>query len=230
MLAHLAGGDDLLISVPAGHAWPFARTLLRAFGERAGQALPRPAQVRAALPTMSAGLVFHHLKAPFPDVVRLAHGRLRAAKNATCGREASVAFLDLTADGDAPPASREPLTAENLNRQASRLSGIATVSRSHRETLVGLERLAQADPHARGPAGTGETPIEALARRVADLGCTPIWDAVLGRPGGTASDIRDALTADDRVTRDRLRRALDLARWWPPEPAGPARIRQEART
>ncbi len=215
VLAHLAGGDDLLISVPAGNAWPFVRTLLQAFAFQAGRALPWPAGVRDLLPTLSAGLVFHHLTAPFPDVVRLAHDQLRAAKTATAGKTATVAFLDLTADGDTPPASREPLTAGDLASEASRLSEIATASRSHRETLVGLARLADADPAPRGPAGTGETPTEALARRVVDLGCTPIWDAVLDRADGTAPEVRAALTSDP-AARDRLRRALDLARWWPP--------------
>ncbi len=235
VLAHLAGGDDLLISVPAGDAWPFTRALLLAFSDRIGRALDWPAEVRALLPSVSAGLVFHHLKAPFPDVVRLVHDQLVAAKKATAGRQASVAFLDLTADGDVPPCSRKPLTVRDLERQASRLTEIATTSRSHRENIIGLERLAQADQSSAGTDRTGETPVEALARRVIDLGCRPIWDAVLGRSGATASEVRAALTGDP-AARDELRRTLDLARWWPPASvagapeigAGTARIPQEA--
>ena len=73
MLANLAGGDDLLVSVPAADAWLFTRTLLAAFGTRIAEASKDwPAAVRVHSPSLSAGLVFHHLKAPFSDVVRLA--------------------------------------------------------------------------------------------------------------------------------------------------------------
>ncbi len=68
-----------------------------------------PPGLRETIPTLAAGLVFHHVKTPFSDVVRLAAGQLHDAKAKTRG-SAAVAFLDMTADGNAPPEGRQPVT------------------------------------------------------------------------------------------------------------------------
>jgi len=214
VLAHLAGGDDLMVSVPAGDAWPFLRLLLGAFQARLAAAADWPDDIRGRLPSLSAGLVFHHQTAPFADVVRLAKGQLDDAKKATAGRRASAAFLDLTADGGHVPPGRQPLTLADLDSRADLMGQIALIPRSHRQTLVALHRLCAEHDAAGGPGGRAETPPEALARRVADLGYQPLWDAVAG-PGAGAQDVRAAL-ASDPGKRDELRRILDLARWWPP--------------
>src|ERR1039457_1536423 len=87
VLANLAGGDDLLVSVPAIDAWLFVRTLLEAFGTRR-EVGPRgwPKPLREHLPSLSAGLVFHHLTAPLSDVLRIAAGKLDKAKKAGRGQ------------------------------------------------------------------------------------------------------------------------------------------------
>jgi hypothetical protein len=218
VLAHLAGGDDLMVSVPAAYAWPFTRSLIAGFGSRVASAADWPPAIRKKLPSMSAGLVFHHRSAPFPDVVHLAKGRLDAAKRKYSGREPSIAFLDLTADGGQAPPGREPVTPGALNAQASGLGQIACIPRAHRETLTVLLRLCL----ERDAPGRAETPPEALARRVIDLGYEPLWD-VAAEPGAGAEQVRSALMCDDGAARNRLRGALDLARWWPPDPVnGPA--------
>jgi hypothetical protein len=238
VLAHVAGGDDLLVSVPAGYAWPFARGLLTAFGERVAAAADWPAPVRTRLPSMSAGVVFHHLSAPFPDVVRLARDQLAAAKACTQGTAPSVAFLDLTADGDQPPASRRPLPLAELDEMSVLLTAIAAIPSSHRQTLVALQRLAEETGAAAAGGSRGETPADALARRVTDLGYQPLWEAVAG-PAAGAPDVREELRSSP-AARSALRGVLDLARWWPPpEPAaqgaalrrgnGSGAIRQEVR-
>jgi|HubBroStandDraft_1064217.scaffolds.fasta_scaffold02874_9 hypothetical protein len=222
-LAHLAGGDDLLVSVPASAAWQFLLTLLPSFSDRLDAALDWPGPVREMLPSMSAGLVFHHLRAPFADVVRLARDQLRTAKAATGGKGPSVAFLDLTADGDAAPPGRLPLALADLRRESRRLAEIAAVPRAHRETLLALQRLATA-AGSRAFTGPGETPAEGLARRVVDLGCQPIWDAVAGQTGSQATQVRADLESSE-TARQELRRVLDLARWWPPEESAAPDIR-----
>ncbi len=214
VLAHIAGGDDLMVSVPAGYAWPFVRGLLAAFGERIAAAADWPAPVRGRLPSMSAGIVFHHQSAPFPDVVRLAKDQLVAAKACTQGTAPSVAFLDLTADGGRPPASRRPLPLADLDKTATLLTGIAALPQSHRQTLVALQRLSEETDAAGADGGRAETPAEALARRVVDLGYPPLWEAVSG-PGAGAQDVREELESNP-AARSALRGVLDLARWWPP--------------
>jgi hypothetical protein len=211
VLAHLAGGDDLVLSVPAALGWPFVRALLPAFADRMASAATWPELVRRRLPSLSAGLVFHHQSAPFPDVVRLAKDQLDQAKRATGGKEPSVAFLDLTADGGHAPPGRRPLTLDDLEKRAERLDRVAAISRSHLQTLVGLHRLSL-DPEV-DTSSRAETPAEALARRIVDLGHRPLWEVVAG-PDASAEAVRSAVV-DDAQVRDELRRVLDLARWWP---------------
>jgi len=223
VLANLAGGDDLLVSVPAIDAWMFVRMLLEAFGQRIDAATRGwPKSVRDQLPSLSAGLVFHHMTAPFSDVVRIAEEQLRAAKNARCGTEPTVAFLDLTADGGHQPPGREPLTLAYLTGTAGLLERIEQISPSRRETLVTLHR--QAVETSAGGSADAETPGEEFIRRLTDLDNGPLWEAVAG-PGAGADDARKALTGRPQALAD-LRRLLDLARYWHtaprPEP-GPGR-------
>src|SRR6185437_2163800 len=98
VLVNLAGGDDLLVSVPAADAWLFTKTLLTTFSAIfRNKASTLPPDVKNQVPTLSAGLVFHHVKNPFSDVVRHADEQLKQAKRKAPGA-AAVAFLDLTAD------------------------------------------------------------------------------------------------------------------------------------
>ena len=212
VLANLAGGDDLLVSVPAIDAWLFVRTLLEAFGTRlevGTRGWPRP--VRELLPSLSAGLVFHHLTAPFSDVLRIAEGQLEAAKKAGRGQGPTVAFLDLTADGGHEPPGREPLTLAYLVRNGGLLERLEQVPKSRRETLVTLHRQAFETGASSGRADA-ETPGEEFIRRVTDLDNRPLWEAVAGRGAGP-DDARRALT-ERPETLDELRRLLDVARYW----------------
>ncbi len=214
VLANLAGGDDLLVSVPAIDAWLFVRTLLEAFGRHIDAATRGwPGPVRDQLPSLSAGLVFHHLTAPFSDVVRLAGEQLRAAKNARRGTEPTVAFLDLTADGGHRVPGREPLTLAYLAGNAGLLERVEQIPKSRRETLVALHR--QAVETSVGGADT-ETPGEEFIRRLTDLDNGPLWEAVAGPgagPGADADDARQVLTERPEKLND-LRRLLDVARYW----------------
>ena len=164
---------------------------------------------------MSAGLVFHHQSSPFSDVVRLAKDQLDEAKQATQGKAASVAFLDLTADGGQAPACRTALTLAELSKNADQLAAVALIPHSHLQMLVTLHRLSVGDASVAGHDGRGETPAQTLARRVADLGYRPLLDAIAG-PGAGGEEVRKEL--ESPAKRDELRRLLDVARWWPPPP------------
>jgi hypothetical protein len=213
VLAHVAGGDDLMVSVPAQDAWRFLLVLLPAFSRRLAGAAGWPGPVLEKLPSLSAGLVFHHLTDPFPDVASLAQEQLGRAKIAASGRQGSVAFLDLTADGGDAPAGRRPLMLADLDKEAGQLAAVAAVPRSHRETVSALLRLcADTDPACQ-PATRAEAPAEELARRVVDLGYEALWNVVAG-PHAKPAGVRAALVAD-AGRRAELRRVLDLARWWP---------------
>lgn len=203
VLAHIAGGDDLMVSVPAPDAWLFTRVLLNEFDRRVRAAAREwPQGLREQLPSLSAGIVFHHFKDPFSDAVRLAGERLKDAKKVHRGT-AAVGFLDLTADGGEVPEDREPPTLEYLNQQAGRLTGIAALSQSRRATLLDLYREDDAE--------------DEFASRLTDFEDNqPLWEIATetGDPG--PSDVRKALAAPGG--RARVRRALDIARYWTVEP------------
>jgi hypothetical protein len=208
VLANLAGGDDLLVSIPAVDAWQFTRVLLKAFGERIATAASGwPKDIRERCPTLSAGIVFHHVKDPFSDLVRLVGEQLDAAKKETRGQSASIAFLDLTADGEAPPGGRQPLPLFALDRMEGHLARVEREIPSSRRARL-LELLRQ-----------GET--DEFIWRLTDFANDPLWEVATGRT--TSPDaVRDELKGNAEAISD-LRRALDIARHWHtearPEPA-----------
>jgi hypothetical protein len=205
VLPHLAGGDDLLISVPAVDAWLFAVTLVSEFGRQVAQATGGwPEGIREHPPSLSAGLIFHHNTAPFFDVVRLAGEQLLTAKNAAAGRAATVAFLDLTADGSQPPPGREPMTLRYLDANAGRFGRTADLPDSRRATLLDLAR---------------HDAWEEFIARLTDLPNDPLWEFAAG-PGATAADARKALQVNGTKLAE-VRRALDVARHWHAEPRQP---------
>jgi hypothetical protein len=196
VIAHIAGGDDLLVSVPAADAWVFTRTLVTAFSARIS-AFPWPRQLAGKRPTLSAAIVFHHVKDPFSDVVRLAEDQLKDAKRGGRGRAATVAFLDLTADGGQPPAERQPVTLAYLKQHAGELDQLGDIPPSRIATLLALYRQQNLDD---------------LIRRLTDLENQPLWDVIAG-PGAGTEQVRKILS-DQPERREELRRLLDLARHW----------------
>jgi hypothetical protein len=210
VLVNLAGGDDLLVSVPAADSWLFTKTLLTAFTAILGKhASTWPREVRETIPTLSAGLVFHHAKYPFSDVARLAAEQLSYAKGKTPGT-AAVAFLDLTADGIQPPKGRQPISLADLNKYAAVFQKTADLPSSRRQTLLDLERN---DP-------------EGFIKRLTDFDDNrPLWEIAAGR-GADPRSVRDELLKDEGAWQE-VRRAVDIARHWQTAPRT-TELRQES--
>lgn len=205
VLAHIAGGDDLMVSVPAPDAWLFTRVLLNEFDRRVRDAAREqewPQGLRDQLPSLSAGIVFHHFKDPFSDAVRLAEERLKDAKKVHRGT-AAVGFLDLTADGGEPPEDREPPTLEYLNTQADPLTRVAGLPQSRRASLLDLYR---------DPEGAGD-----FVSRLTDFDDNqPLWEIATENKDAGPAEVRKALAVTGG--RGTVRRALDIARYWTFEP------------
>ena len=196
-IVHVAGGDDVVVTVPATDGWAFVRGLLTAFGtELGGRTGVWPTSVRELMPTLSAGLVFHHFSFPFSQVMNLAKKQLKAAKEATEGRSESVAFLDITEDGECPPPRRRPLRLADLEAVAPTLDEIAALAPAARHEYL---RLCAA-------AISGRSSTE-LLRKIRDNGHEVLHDRVRNL------DVRSAAPVEE------VGRLLDLARWWP----GPGR-------
>ncbi len=191
VIPHIVGGDDLVVSVVADRAWRFTVSYLDAFRAHARDIPGVGDASGAALPSASAGLVFAHMKFPFRRAAELAAGRLRAAKRQFHGISPSVAWLDVTRDGEQPPAALRAWALDDLLALEEALGALRTqVEPSGRAVL---ERLVD----------TGR-PVVSLARlrehaRRLDRGAI-VEPFLAGLDPGPGTE--------------RMAGALSVARWW----------------
>jgi hypothetical protein len=185
VVPHLLGGDDLKVTLPALHAWPFVLAYLRAFTRRmrdeTGRLLPALA---GSSPTASAGVVVAHTAYPFHHTVDLAEQLLDRAKAAHAGRTPAVLWLDVTREGHTPPPTRRPWTLDELTHRGGQIAELGAMGKSARSNLA--RAAADDDPFLAAAA---------VHRTTERLGIK-----------GAARD----LASDPRLLAD----ALDLARWW----------------
>lgn len=213
VIPHVVGGDDLLVSVVADRAWRFVTSYLRAFSRllaadaTAGRFVaPRGKETRASAgqedddPAQrapgaadgeetgaSAGVVFTHTAFPFRRAVELADEAKDAAKRTYGGRRPAVSWLDVTRDGEQPPAHRTAWTLRDLERHDGAIRALRDVPPSGRAML---ERLVDPDDPVLSAAR-----IHQYARRL--------------ERGEVIEPFLDGGEAPGRVAD-----ALTLARWW----------------
>ncbi len=112
VVPHIMGGDDLLVSVPARFAWLFVQSFVthanKGFSE-AQVAMSTFAEEHPSLDgtalkvpelSMSAGVVICGVKFPFGDQVALSEQVLREAKDRVKGSASSIAWHDVTWEGN----------------------------------------------------------------------------------------------------------------------------------
>ncbi|GAB1512570.1 Cas10/Cmr2 second palm domain-containing protein [Actinophytocola sp. KF-1] len=134
IIAHLVGGDDILITVPAHGAWDFADAMTSAFTDALHDAVP---QVRDT-PTLTSGVVIHHHSFPLSATIDLAGDLLRAAKKAFPGI-AALAWQAITHDG--PTISgRAAIPHTQLRAHHAHLTALADLPASQRQQLARLGR------------------------------------------------------------------------------------------
>ncbi|MEV0359412.1 hypothetical protein AB0H71_25485 [Nocardia sp. NPDC050697] len=145
VIAHLVGGDDILLSVPAHGVWDFVAAMSAAFVATITAEHPQTPDP----PTLSAGVVIHHRSFPFSTVVELASELLRAAKAAGPG-QAMLSWQSITHDGD-QQTERPALATDALGERAAEFTKLAAVAHSQRQRLAWLLRpgnATEADLHA----------------------------------------------------------------------------------
>jgi hypothetical protein len=188
VIPHVVGGDDVVVSVTADRAWQFTLAFIDYFTAAMSAVAERLAltgPLGRRLPTMSAGIVFSHVKFPYARAVQLAEQALRTAKRDTRGSDPAIAWLDVTVDGEALPAWRTTQTAGMLGHRAGDLAGLGAISPSGRQALARLL--------ARGSEEEARAAALSWARR-----------------GG--HDVVPALL--DQVSTRELRNLTALTRWW----------------
>ena len=191
VIPHIVGGDDLVVSVAADRAWRFTVSYLDAFRAHARDIPGVSDEHGTALPSASAGLVFAHMKFPFRRAAELAAGRLRAAKRQFHGVSPAVAWLDVTRDGEQPPAALRAWALDNLVALEDALGALrAQVEPSGRAVL---ERLVDT-----GQPAVSLARLREHARRL-DRGAV-VEPFLAGLDPGPGTE--------------RMAAALSVARWW----------------
>jgi hypothetical protein len=203
VIPHIAGGDDLLVSVTADRTWRFVRTLLREFG---GTSTTSPlataaAELELAPPTLSVGVVISEASLPFGQQVTLSTELLEQAKAAVAGADFSVAWLDTTWDGTRPVVGRRPLTLDELEAWAPAVERLAMLPQSARHGLLReMDTGDESYAHQRLRSRLRRQEPEVVDAVRAFLDCA--GDNLL------AADVQAGECL--RV----LRAGLSLARWW----------------
>lgn len=196
VVRHLAGGDDLLLSIEASKAWPFTLAYLTAFAARwrgTGGASRFAGIDEAHLPSTSAAIVFHHYSHPFTESLKLADGLLRHAKRSHRGRVPAIAFSRVTGDGDFVVGGdeRPAVTLDWLTSHQSAIANVAGYPTAQRKTLRAT--LASAEPEA--------TRLEAI-RKAGEHGLADLTKLAKGAPAPLTQ-------------LDALAWVLDLTECWP---------------
>lgn len=192
VIPHIVGGDDVVVSVTADRAWRFAITYLEAFGRRMAsiEGVP-PGLLEPIPPSASAGLVFAHAKFPFRRALELAGDQMRAAKQEFHGEFPAIGWLDVTRDGERPPAGVSPWPLTDLTELSDAVLALRQqVEPSGRATLGRLIDVAR--------------PVLSVAR-VREHARRLEREAVLGP---------FLASGDPAVDVGRVAGALALARWW----------------
>ncbi|MGW5440573.1 Cas10/Cmr2 second palm domain-containing protein [Nocardia asteroides] len=138
VIAHLVGGDDILVSLPAHGVWDFVAAMSGAFVATVAAehpSIPDP-------PTLSAGVVVHHRSFPFSNVVELAGQLLRTAKAAWPGH-AMIAWQSVTHDGD-QLGDRVAVPTGVLVERGAEFAALAALAHSQRQRLSWLLRREDA--------------------------------------------------------------------------------------
>lgn len=168
-IPHLVGGDDLLVSVPAECGWRVVTRFAAAFDSSLKEARDEHPDWPDTLPTVSAGLLFHHYSEPFPYALSRCEELRDEAKRSHSGAEAAVAFADLTFDGEDVRASPDARSLVHSVRwlaetQAHLDAAACTLSTAQRHSLYDLSRprVRQRDE----PPG----PSPELGRKIIDQG------------------------------------------------------------
>lgn len=190
-IPHVVGGDDVLVTVPASHAWAFTIEFLDTFGREIGERIGASELNGSGLdlPSVSAGIVIAKTAFPFSDAVSIASGLLKRAKTSNSGSRAAVCWLDVTRHGSVIPDWRKPRSLEWLIEHRDDLSSLSKMDQSALATFRAMSEVTD--------AGNSEASIIAKqSRRVNLTHLSPLLQPSSGEEVSTLAD------------------ALDISRWW----------------
>lgn len=198
VIPHIRGGDDLLVSLPAPRAWAFTSAFLlnlrTEFAKPDGVNSLVPAGLQQ--PTVSAGLVICKATFPFGIQVDLVNRLIADAKTSGGGRQWTITWLDVTAEGSAPlPVTvRQPWTLDELSEREPAIVHLRTLMGG---TAEGSMRADLSDPDI----GAAALKIALRANRLPDT---------VGRLLQKLDIQRIPTDRDVHILLD----LISLGRWW----------------
>lgn len=142
--------DDLTVSVPAASGWPFALQLIRQFDREVRERFALGTDTESGvdgrvklpdgvgLPSLSVGLLFSHAKQPIDQAIRESFNLLRVAKSAVGGKEAALAWRDLTSDTLAKDQHTNAVTWQVVEDLKGPVNNLATLPAHQRKRLAAL--------------------------------------------------------------------------------------------
>ncbi len=235
VIVHLAGGDDIVVSVTAPLAWRFVTELGTAFRQELllqlephldalDDAVTRAEAVDAtktgqtihdAVGAMSLGIgvAFAHESYPFVDAQHLAESAMAQAKKERGGKTSAVTWIDLTVEDRIPPGRCVDVSV--LDDQMDAPEGPAVFDLPpHARAVLGTLLTDQwgGRPDRAEHAGL-QLRTWAKRRTREDAGAAQL-------PGSLNPQARGPIRQADLVD---LRDQLSRARWWPAGEAAPAR-------
>lgn len=216
-IKHVVGGDDILVSVGARHAWAYVNALLATFeaevrggisdiltAATSGGAIDQPTAREltdmAGRVSLGVGIAFANRKHPFAHCTEMAQDAMKDAKRVGRGA-AAINWIDLTVES-ALPRGRGVLYERVVDDPK-----VAELPPSSRATLAALIREGWVH---------GDRPARLVARDQA------VWNEVAQEIGNevnawcerTRTEPLLPETISEETLRD-LERDLDRARWWP---------------
>lgn len=188
--------DDVLITVPASYGWRFVRTLVGTFNADIAEALKE--EDLAVMPSLTAGICFHHCKMPIEEAVSMAFGAMRDAKDACRGTESAIGWTDAT--------SGEPVRTREFDWFTGHLEGLAEVaSMPHSQAAKYEQFLAQLSGNDPGRL------VEFLRKEAARDGAQAWIGTWLVHEAAEPTSNLDLATETLRALDD----ALSLRDWYP---------------
>ncbi len=179
------GGDDVLVSLPASLVWEFVPTFLRAW-EQATSELLASEGITDRL-SVSAGVAIAHQSHPIDRSVAAAEQCLRRAKASSPSSPLStLLWVDITQEGESPPARRPVLSIADLGRLQPAIDAARALHQGRRSAHANLVALARSSGSS-----------DAIRHQIRRLALDDSFETVLESEGSAG-----------------LVAVLDLGRWW----------------
>ncbi|MBE9375293.1 hypothetical protein IQ251_12645 [Saccharopolyspora sp. HNM0983] len=166
VIAHLVGGDDVLLSLPAHRAWTFVVELQRGFSNYLTESLTAAGLTKVPAPSISAAIAFHHYTHPLSANADLADELLSAAKKEHFGSAPALAWHDRTHEGP-QPSGRPSIRLDQVGAHWAELNALAGLPQSTRKNLAAIARTEDGQRLADQIKRLGLT--EVVHRQVTDL-------------------------------------------------------------